>query len=183
MPAISRADAIYCSSNCRLYAHRNPFPKELVALNRWIRFSRTKVPLTPSDEVASSTLPRTWSSYKWVESSDAGVGMGFVLNGDGIIGIDLDNAIDENGIKPWAKKIVDSLPATYTEISPSGRGIHIIGYGEILHGRRWKFEDGGVEIYGNGRYFTMTGKRFERTPKKISKLGNVLDIILPILEG
>lgn len=183
LPTLSRSDAVYCSSKCRLNAYRNPFPKELVVLDRWIRFSKSKVPLTPKNEVASSIVSRTWSSYKWVASSHAGIGMGFVFNGDGIIGIDLDNAIDENGIKDWAKLIVDSFPATYTEISPSGKGIHLIGRGEIFQGRRWKFHDGGIEIYGNARYFTMTGKRFEKTPKRISRLGNVLDIISPILEG
>ena len=184
LPAIARADAIYCSSACRTFAHRNPFPKEMISLRRWIRYSKTKVPLTPDDGVASSTHPHTWSDYPWVAESNAGVGMGFVFNGDGIIGIDLDKAFDENGkLKFWAQAIVDLFSHTYIEYSPSGKGLHIIGRGEVQEGRRWQIGDGGIEIYGTSRYFTMTGKRFERTPKKLAKIGKVVEVISPIAEA
>lgn len=133
--------------------------------------------------VASSTAPHTWSDYSWVATSQAGVGLGFVFNGDGIVGIDLDNAFDEFGnLKLWAREVIDCLPATYAEISPSGKGLHIIGYGKVLSGRRWKFDDGAIEIYGTGRYFTMTGKRFSNTPKSLAKIGNVLDCLSSITE-
>lgn len=175
---IARADALYCSTKCRVFVHRNPFPKELTRLNRWIRYSKSKVPLTPDNEIASSTHPHTWSSYKWVKDSQAGVGVGFVFNGDGIIGIDLDNAFDcDNKLKYWARQILDSLPATYTEISRSGNGLHILGYGEVLTGRRFKFYDGGIEIYGSGRYFTMTGNSFERTPLKLAQLDDAMNVV------
>jgi len=182
LSAMTRIDAVYCSAKCRVYVHRNPFPKEMIALRRWIRYSRTKVPLTPDNEIASSTHPHTWSDFPWVQTSKAGVGIGFVFNGDGIIGIDIDQAFDDNGnIKDWALLILNSLPATYTEISPSGKGIHILGKGNVSTGRRWTLPDGGVEIYGNGRYFTMTGKRFLATPKKLADLGTVIERIEPIV--
>ena len=147
-------------------------------INRWIRYSRSKIPLTPDDQIASSIHPRTWSSYKWVKDSKAGVGMGFVFNGDGIIGIDLDNAFDgDHNLKPWARKIVNQFPPTYTEISRSGNGLHIIGYGDVLAGRRWKIVDGGIEIYGSGRYFTMTGNIFEKSPLKLAKLPNAINVV------
>jgi primase-polymerase (primpol)-like protein len=180
--AIARIDAAYCSTKCRVYSHRNPFPKEMIELRRWIRYSYKKIPLTPDNGIASSTHSRTWSDFPWVQSSKAGVGIGFVFNGDGIIGIDIDRAFDEHGnIKDWAMRIVNSLPQTYTEVSPSGKGLHIIGRGIVYGGRRWVLPDGGVEIYGNGRYFTMTGKRFLTTPKKLVELGTVLDKIEPIV--
>jgi len=179
---MTRIDAVYCSTKCRVYVHRNPFPKEMIQLRRWIRYSYKKFPLTPDNKVASSTAPHTWSDFPWVQTSRAGAGIGFVFNGDGIIGIDIDKAFDENGnIKDWAKAIIDSLPATYTEISPSGKGIHILGKGNVSAGRRWALPDGGVEIYGTGRYFTMTGKRFLATPKKLAQLGTVIDAIEPIV--
>lgn len=184
LDTVARADALYCSSKCRTYVHRNPFPKELTRLNRWIRYSKTKVPLTPDNHIASSTAPRTWSSYKWVKDSDAGVGIGFVFNGDGIIGIDLDNAFDcDRKLKPWAKQILDELPATYTEVSRSRNGLHIIGFGEVLSGRRWKVYDGGIEIYGSGRYFTMTGNGFGKSPLKLAKLTNALDVVSNVAQS
>lgn len=176
-----RSDAIYCSTRCRVAAHRHPIPAELRNLNRWIRYSKKKIPLTPTNKIASSTHPHTWSDFRWASSSRAGRGLGFVFNGDGIIGIDLDNAFDEWGkLKEWASKLIATLPSTYMEVSPSGHGLHIIGKGLVLAGRRWKFADGGIEIYGTGRFFTMTGKRFKATPLRLNKLGTIVDVLEPI---
>ena len=58
-------------------------------------------------------------------------GVGLVLAG-GYCGIDLDNVIDSNGsLLQWAREIVERLD-TYTEISPSGRGLHLIMYCKTL---------------------------------------------------
>jgi primase-polymerase (primpol)-like protein len=180
----SRADAVYCSSKCRVAAHRNPIPKEMRDLTRWVRYSKSKIPLTPDNDCASATDRRTWSDFDIVQESNAGVGIGFVFNGDGIIGIDLDKAFDFDGkIKTWAQEIIDSLPPTYVEVSPSGNGIHIIGRGIVLGGRRWKFEDGCIEIYGTSRYFTVTGKRFKNSPLKLGNIGHVIDVIEPLARG
>ena len=183
MPVFARTDAVYCSGACRTYAHRNPFPPEMVKLRRWIRYSSKKIPLTPDDGIASSTHPHTWSDFPWVAESTAGVGIGFVFNGDGIIGIDLDHAFNEDGnLKSWAGEIVDLFSHTYIEHSPSGTGLHIIARGEVVEGRRWKFDDGGIEIYGSKRYFTMTGKRFEKTPKRLANIGKIATVISPLAE-
>ena len=32
LSAIARIDAAYCSTKCRVYSHRNPFPKEMIEL-------------------------------------------------------------------------------------------------------------------------------------------------------
>lgn len=177
LPTIARADAVYCSSHCRTYAHRNPFPKQLTSLDQWIRFSSKKVPLTIDGKMARSNDRYTWSDYQSASESKIGAGIGFVFNGNGIIGIDLDHAIENGVVKNWAQAFIDSLPPTYTEISISGNGIHMIGLGEITTGRRISVGDGVIEVYGIGRYFTMTGKRFKKTPRKLSKLPNVVDRI------
>jgi putative DNA primase/helicase len=47
---------------------------------------------------------------------------------------------------------------SYTEYSPSGKGIHIIGYGTKPLGRCRK---GKLEIYDTGRFFTVTGNKID----------------------
>ena len=171
LPTLTRSDAFYCSTKCRVYAHRNPFPKEMIAMTRWIRYSRSKIPLTPDDDYAKSTDPRTWSDFGWVKDSTVGAGIGFVFNNDGIFGIDLDHAFDEEGnLKEWASKLLEIVPATYIEISPSGNGLHIIAKGKVEHGRRIAFNDGCIELYDTARYFTMTGKPFGKSKLTLSKI-------------
>lgn len=74
---------------------------------------------------------------------------------DPYVGIDFDNCRDpETGeIDEQAKKYIDRFNS-YTEVSPSGEGVHIIIKGELPEGGRKK---GIYEVYEAGRYFTMTG--------------------------
>src|SRR5262249_24440997 len=60
--------------------------------------------------------------------------------------------------KPWALEIINTLDS-YTELSPSGTGIHIIVRGSLPLGRRQVNggEHTGFGLYDAGRYFTMTG--------------------------
>jgi putative DNA primase/helicase len=66
-------------------------------------------------------------------------GIGYVFSAeDPYTGIDLDKCRDpETGtIEEWAQEIIISL-RSYTEISPSGRGVHIIVRGKLPpEGRR-----------------------------------------------
>ena len=175
----SRSDARFCCDVCRVYASRDRdrIPRELRDRDRWLRFSAKKVPLrSDGTGPASSTNPLTWSSFDDAAASCAGVGLGFALDGDGIICVDLDNAINEAGrIKPWGKKILSLVPDTYVEVSPSGRGLHIWGFGSVTLGRRWEYADGGVEIYGTGRYMTVTGRRVRGYSTMLTNLPHVAE--------
>lgn len=53
----------------------------------------------------------------------------------------------------WAQQIIEGLDG-YTELSPSGAGIHIIVRGELPGGGNRK---GPLEMYDTKRFFTMTG--------------------------
>lgn len=150
---------------------------------RWVRYSNTKIPLTIWDEYAKVNEAKTWAYYEHAVESKAGVGLGFVFNGDGIIGIDLDDAFDNGQLKPWAKEIVDLFADTYIELSPSGKGVHIIAKATVFAGRRFALGNGGVEIYATGRYFTMTGKRFNRSPKKLKKYKDPVADLIKIVEA
>lgn len=94
--------------------------------------------------------------------------MGFVFTrAADISGIDLDHCRDAGTgeIDAWAKTILDSVKS-YSEISPSGEGVHIILKGQLpagVDGKRKELHGDGyrpkaaIEMYSAGRYFTMTG--------------------------
>jgi len=151
---------------------------ELTTCDRWVRRSSTKVPITVAGMAASSTDPRTWSSYKEAATSAVGVGTGFVLSDvDDVVCIDLDHCINTltGRLAPWAAAIVNGAGATYVEVSPSGDGLHIWGHADVRHGRRIRRPDGtAVEIYGTGRYIAMTGRRHGSSPSILADLSAVI---------
>jgi hypothetical protein len=93
-------------------------------------------------------------------------GLGFAfLPGDGLIGIDIDGAIDtESGeIAERARSIIDAC-SSYTEYSPSGRGVHIIVAGTS---ETFKSNSIGLEVFCGRQFFTFTGRRYSGTPEEI----------------
>ena len=163
----------FCGTNCRVRSHRgHGVPLELRALPRWVRH-RNKVPITAGGANASSTNPSTWSTYSEATQSEAGDGLGFVLNGDGIICIDLDHCFDGEP-NEQAKELIALLPNTYVEVSPSGTGLHIWGFASLEKGRRFSRGGLSVEVYPNGRYITVTGKAINRASLANLDLYNLL---------
>jgi len=110
-----------------------------------------------------------------------GGGIGFVFaNDDPYIGVDLDHCRDaETGeITPQARLVIQTL-ASYTEVSPSGTGIHVWAQGTLPSGRRKK---GPVEMYASGRFFTVSGWHFPGTPPTIeSRETQIADIHFALL--
>ncbi|MGO4630511.1 bifunctional DNA primase/polymerase [Streptomyces sp. 2RAF24] len=181
LPITARRHAQYCSGRCRTAAcrARQTIPAELTRRPRWIRHTARKVPLTVGGAVASSTDPATWSRYAYAAASTAGVGVGFVLDGDGVICLDLDHALDADGeLLPWAQPIVDAAGPTWVEVSRSGTGLHVWGRGALPHGRRITVGPGSVELYGIGRYIAVTGRTFGDRPRRLGDLQHVIDALL-----
>jgi hypothetical protein len=125
--------------------------------------------------LASSTNPRTWTTFAQVLGAlcrNNHDGVGFVLSppaGDGerLVGVDLDKCRDpETGtVEDWARQIVAALD-TYTEVSPSGRGLRLFLLGRLpLAGRK----KGRYENYESGRYVTVTGQHVEGTPRTVER--------------
>lgn len=142
---------------------------ELKRLNQWVGWQTeerngkaTKIPKNPhTGGNALSNTPSTWADVNtaWRAVKQHGwSGLGFVFTiQSGIVGVDLDNCFDGDALKPWADDIYRMLDS-FTEYSPSGRGLHIFVRGEIPSSIN-KSTDG-VEMYNELRYFTMTGKTF-----------------------
>ncbi|MCT9142932.1 hypothetical protein [Streptomyces violarus] len=129
-------------------------------------------------DVASSTDPSTWSRYAYAAASSAGAGLGFVLDGDGVVCLDLDHAVVDGELLPWAQRIVDAAGSTWVEVSLSGTGLHIWGRGSLPHGRRIAVGSGSVELYGIGRYIAVTGRTWGDTPRRLGDLQHVIDSLL-----
>ena len=99
-----------------------------------------KVPYAPQGGRAKADNPTTWGSRAEAEARAArivngqGGGVGIELGGlEGdthLAGIDLDSCLSEEGaLAPWAEAILSAAP-TYTEVSPSGRGLKTFFYVE-----------------------------------------------------
>jgi primase-polymerase (primpol)-like protein len=182
MPLLARAHAITCSPRCRQRRSRTrrAVPAELRTRDRWVRRDAAKVPLTAgTGRPASSTDPATWASHSEAARSPHGLGLGYVLaDGDDVVVLDLDHCLDGETLAPWAAEILDACPPTYTEVSPSGTGLHIWGRGRLERGRRIRREDGAaIEAYSSGRYIAL-GHRHRQAPLLLADLTEVLDTLL-----
>ena len=145
-------------------------PEQLAQRPQWVCWRTeiregkpTKVPYTPgTNRRASTTDLMTWRTFgEALTAYEAGEppydGVGFVFcSADPYVGVDLDDCRDpETGeIAAWAQKIIDTFASEgYVEASPTGEGVHIIVEGVQKEGAK----RGTVEIYGQDRYFTVTG--------------------------
>ena len=141
----------------------------------------TKVPYSPlTGERASTTDPGTWGSYQEALSAHRargyhGVGLVFTAEDD-LCGVDLDKCLDpETGeIESWAQEIIEELHS-YTEISPSGTGVHVLVRAELPEGWNRK---GQFEAYDRGRYFTVTGRHLAGTPRSIASRQEQLEHVV-----
>lgn len=95
-----------------------------------------------------------------------GVGFAF-LPGDGLVGIDIDGAVDDDGVVSERCQAIVEACASYTELSPSGRGVHI-----IVEGTTETFKDNriGLEVFCGRQFFTCTGRRWPGTPPEVAPI-------------
>ncbi len=161
------------------YFDPTPIPAALRARPQWVCWDyvnrggrQTKCPVSArGGGRADSTDPATWASFDeavaaWKSGGFAGIGFVFAADGP-FCGIDLDGCIDDAGaIVPAAQEIIDSL-GSYTEVSPSGRGVKVFIAGRKPDGVGCKskaipgFKES--EVYDRDRFFTVTGQRVAGT--------------------
>jgi hypothetical protein len=129
----------------------------------------TKVPYSPDGQRASSVDPNAWSPFEHAQIAYATRGfdgVGLVLDGkDGLIGFDFDHCVGPDG-RITVPKVEDFIRQlnSYTEISPSGRGIRVFAYAALPPDGR---KEGPIECYDTGRYLTVTGRHYDGTPSTI----------------
>lgn len=146
-------------------------PIELKETDQWVAWAMescgndqkpTKIPKNPKTlRNAKTTSTDTWGSFEEAcaacETHPELDGIGFVFtDNDPYVGIDLDGVVDqETGELNQIATDFQTHLESYTELSPSGTGLHIIVRGHLPKSGSRK---GPVEMYEKGRYFTFTGK-------------------------
>lgn len=179
------------SANCiRITVDDIPAPMRTGA--RFVRYrlahpnrhgKRRKIPYLPKENRrARIDDGATWGT---LEECVANVGLhgtdgvGLVLTGDGLICIDLDDVREpESGhITDQAMAMIERFDS-FTEVSPSGTGVHIWVRGHLpFDGRNF---GNGIEIYQRGRFIAFTG---EAVPGRERPLRECQDQIQSLLDS
>lgn len=168
-------------------------PSSLLSMQRWVLWKMvykadlnkwTKVPYSPETHAPYNRHPSECGNLDMARKvllthgkakGFAGVGLSAMLE-DGLTYLDFDRCLDDNGAinSPRLEKFVRDL-GSYTEISPSGRGLRVIvktpsSLDKINKTHKATerntpsdcshFEAEGVEIWNDGKYATITGQRF-----------------------
>lgn len=153
---------------------------------QWVCFNETKEPFNPAtgygaknnDLTTCTTYEEAIRAWKANQQKYKGVGRVFVKE-QSITGIDLDGCRVDGKLSPYAEYVVKLLDS-YTEISPSGRGLHIWVYGSLpsnLNVDLKEDEDKRIEAYDCKRYFTVTGNHLPGTLTTIEHRQEQLDAL------
>lgn len=128
--------------------NKDLIPDEIRHLKRWVG-RKGKIPMGKCND------PSTWAYLDEVYGRYNGEVSFALSEEDNIVAIDLDNCFEEDkSLKPQTRAFATLLPS-YTEVSMSGNGLHILGYADIpFSGRKTR----GVEVYSSNRFIAMTGK-------------------------
>ena len=156
----------------------------------------TKPPFRPKNppQYAKNNDPTTWGTYEQALAAfEAGQcdGIGFYLLGTDLASFDLDNSRDPatGDIAPEAMANVDRA-SSYTEISVSGTGLHVIGYGFGLKmHRKQKVPGSAVEVEsyrGAERYIVVTGNPLPSSLEAWPHMADIdaeIDAVVAELDG
>jgi hypothetical protein len=151
-------------------------PKELREYTQWVHVrERDKAPLQKNGRLAQVTNPNHWHMYNDFRKKDQ---KGFVLTqSDPYTIIDLDDPEKKKKrslkqVKKIRKQQVEIIKTfnSYTEVSNSGKGYHIIVKGKIEK----NFKRDWIEAYSSKHYFLLTGNILENLTN-IHKRQELLD--------
>lgn len=145
-------------------------PEELKAIPAWVLWryedigasKPTKIPYQINGNKASVINSAQWATFEQAceaFKSDHYSGIGFVFSSnDPYTFIDLDQT-DDPVILERQRKAFQEFNS-YSELSPSGQGLHIIVKGSVPNGRRRS----NMEVYSSERYATFTGQIYHNEP-------------------
>jgi hypothetical protein len=153
-------------------------PLELKEIAHWVVWRAEggggtkpiKVPYDPTlpNSRAKSNDSQTWGTYEQAETAfmEGGyTGVGFVLNGDRVVGIDIDHCVVDGTPSAASMSLMRQLGVKYIETSPSGTGIRGFGYAQNLEkGVNGTIEGLKVELYSDLRFLTVTGHVLSNGP-------------------
>jgi putative DNA primase/helicase len=146
-------------------------PNELKLLPHWVVWRREDGHKTPYNAYSRTkcdpTDPKQWAPFGqavWASQGLDGIGLALCAV-DALVAFDLDNALAADGkALPWAAHLVNDL-RSYTEVSPSGRGLRVFVFADKT---RYPFNKlvhpipggGKAEIFFRKSYVTVTGDVF-----------------------
>lgn len=165
--------------------HWDVIPQELARRQQWLlwRFEQkpgakkpAKMPYYVSggrrtgdqggdrDRQRLATLDVAHDAYR--RGGWSGIGFAF-LPGDGLIGIDLDDCLDDTGAPNDRTVAIMAACKSFTERSVSGRGIHIYAQGRTHTN---KSNEIGVEMFCERQFFIVTGDAWPGTSMDVRAL-------------
>ncbi len=147
-----------------------------------VKGKQTKVPKTIRGYNAdTSKLTEFCGFNEIIKRRDSFDGIGIAIAG-GMAAVDIDHCIVDGKLSEMAEQIIDKVNS-YTEISPSGKGIRILGKTSGFHYDREKYyinnRERGLEVYAarDKGYVTVTGNAVGNR-----ELRDITDVLPEILE-
>ena len=158
-------------------------PNELKELKQWIIWKkvndRDKQPHSPKTlQMKEWNLKESWVNFKDainICKKNKFTGIGFVFSFP-YVGIDLDNCIEDDGMMNELARDITNKIDTFTEYSKSGKGLHLYcKVTEPVEALKTKT----VEVYGEGRFFVVTGKELDINQDEVTEqTANIKNILL-----
>lgn len=138
-------------------------PQEMRTAKRWFPVHVRKDKTTGKWEKKPMVEWSNRANWKTFDELPTEQPKGFAL-GDGFFGIDLDDCFNQQTpqIKPEKSELVNAvldLCPSFTEVSWSGKGLHVYGFGKMP--QACKDATPGLEMYSDKRFFLFTGRPFD----------------------
>lgn len=121
-----------------------------------------------SYDVATKTAKAYNAKHNHEAGAVGSVAVGVVMNGDGVVCIDIDDGLTlpataggEWGIAPHALAVLKQCAPTLIEISVSRKGLHIFGrLATPQHEKHYHINGHIIEVYSRGQFIAWTGYNF-----------------------
>ena len=170
-------------------------PAELKQLKQWVvwkpekkpgKVKPDKVPYSlqlnsatgiKEEKHAAVDNPDTWMTFdealQLMKSKRKYKGLNFALTEEsGIVGIDIDHAIDAEGNRDENKFNEIKNLKTYAELSPSGKGLRAFCFGTFPDGE--EIHKGDFETYKKNHFLSVTGHRLKDAPSTVNNVQEAL---------
>ncbi|MFN8486429.1 MAG: hypothetical protein U0350_02485 [Caldilineaceae bacterium] len=182
-------------STSRTLINPDALPRDLLQYRQWVLWQYQprqgggkpfKKPINSKTlGPAGPDWPNTWGEFYrvlWAYRQNPDMaGLGFMLTpNDPFVALDLDDCLIDNTLSPFANTIINALPATYWEISPSGQGLR--GLVRCNHQPGIVTQPGVIEVYSR-KYVTLTGNVLHQNPlAQLNDLDRFIEKFFPETE-
>lgn len=185
-------DGGFPRSESDLRVNAGHYPDVMLKRKQWVGWTypdwkdeKVKTPYMPwADEGVQWKWGRTenYRDFDYVQDWTEKVPdleTGFIITEDDpIIFIDFDDAIMDGEVDPDVAELIERGD-TYTDISTSGTGFHMIGYGELPEGvnaiKEPINDTADIEIYDSGRFCVATGRHVVGTPEEAKHIDGFIE--------